>query len=481
MSIIKTKLEALIYAAEEPIGIDHMAALLKEDLLALKTLPAHQPSENGTGPEENATPEHAGEQQAADQHAVNQELEQAQQEAQGTQETEARKQETAPTEKQPTEQQPSHKGAAPDQGPAGKRAAEKAEKLELRTLLTPILEELIAEYDKPERGIEVRQVAGGYRMSTKPEHHDVVRAFAKSLKPPIKLSLQALETLAVIAYKQPVTVPEISEIRGADSGGVIGTLLERKLITTSGRKAVVGRPMLYKTTKDFLMRFGLKDLGELPSIEEFEKIAAGQGQAELFDARDVSIADATGVPDTGEENAEDTAAQETTQNTSEDTAEDTEETATQRTQEEQSSHPSEAQMDSLAEASEPEANQPLETPVVLDASEHTSEPSHASESQHSGDSYIADSPTVDSPEADSTIADSTPADSQFAAPETVKPQAAEPQTVEAQSVDSHPLAVAEEEVHHAHHVEPTAVEESHATEDTTVAAAASKASEGPVG
>ena len=103
-------------------------------------------------------------------------------------------------------------------------------------------------------------------MSTKPEQHDVVRAFAKSLKPPIRLSLPALETLAVIAYKQPVTVPEISEIRGVDSGGVIATLLDRKLITTAGRKAVIGRPILYKTTKDFLMRFGLKDVNELPSM-----------------------------------------------------------------------------------------------------------------------------------------------------------------------------------------------------------------------
>ncbi len=136
------------------------------------------------------------------------------------------------------------------------------------------LEELIVEYGAPGHGIEVRQVAGGYRMSTKPEQHDVVRAFAKSLKPPIRLSLPALETLAVIAYKQPVTVPEISEIRGVDSGGVIATLLDRKLITTAGRKAVIGRPILYKTTKDFLMRFGLKDVNELPSMEEFEKLVA---------------------------------------------------------------------------------------------------------------------------------------------------------------------------------------------------------------
>jgi segregation and condensation protein B len=144
------------------------------------------------------------------------------------------------------------------------------------------LEELTAEYAADGHGIEVRQVAGGYRMSTKPEHHDVVRAFAKSLKPPIRLSLPALETLAVIAYKQPATVPEINDIRGVDSSGVIATLLDRKLITTAGRKAVIGRPILYKTTKEFLLRFGLKDVSELPSMEEFEKLVAESFQSDLL-------------------------------------------------------------------------------------------------------------------------------------------------------------------------------------------------------
>lgn len=147
------------------------------------------------------------------------------------------------------------------------------------------LEELIADHYSPDHGIEVRQVAGGYRMSTKPEHHDVVRAFAKSLKPPVRLSLPALETLAVIAYKQPITVPEISEIRGVDSSGVIGTLLDRKLITTAGRKAVIGRPILYKTTKEFLLRFGLKDINELPSMEEFEKLVAESFEGDLLPAQ----------------------------------------------------------------------------------------------------------------------------------------------------------------------------------------------------
>ena len=159
-----------------------------------------------------------------------------------------------------------------------------ADEAEMKARVRSCLEELVGEYSATDHGIEIRQVAGGYRMSTKPEQHEVVRAFAKSLKPPIRLSLPALETLAVISYKQPVTVPEINDIRGVDSGGVIGTLLDRKLITTAGRKQVIGRPILYKTTKEFLMRFGLKDVNELPSMEEFEKLVAESFQSELIPA-----------------------------------------------------------------------------------------------------------------------------------------------------------------------------------------------------
>src|ERR1700686_587963 len=155
---------------------------------------------------------------------------------------------------------------------------------EIKSRVRSTLDGLIVEYGSPDRGIEIREVAGGYRMSTKPEQHEVVRAFARSLKPPIRLSLPALETLAVIAYKQPATVPEINDIRGRGSGGVSGTLLDRKLITTAGRKQVIGRPILYKTTKEFLMRFGLKDVNELPSMEEFEKLVAESFQAELIPA-----------------------------------------------------------------------------------------------------------------------------------------------------------------------------------------------------
>jgi segregation and condensation protein B len=150
----------------------------------------------------------------------------------------------------------------------------------LREYFRTILDELIADYVTSDRGLEIREVAGGYRLATKPEYHDAVRGFVKSLKPPLKLSLQALETLAVVAYKQPVTAPEVSEIRGVDSGGVLGSLMTRKLIATAGRKQVIGRPILYKTTRDFLLRFGLKDINELPSIEEFEKMAGELAEQE---------------------------------------------------------------------------------------------------------------------------------------------------------------------------------------------------------
>jgi segregation and condensation protein B len=179
---------------------------------------------------------------------------------------------------------------------------------EAKSRLRACLEDLVSDYCGADHGIEIRQVANGYRMSTKPEQHDVVRAFAKSLKPPIRLSLPALETLAVIAYKQPVTVPEISEIRGVDSSGVIATLLDRKLITTAGRKAVIGRPILYKTTKEFLMRFGLKDVNELPSMEEFERLVAESFQSDLLPATEstepstaTTPASAVEKPATGEE------------------------------------------------------------------------------------------------------------------------------------------------------------------------------------
>jgi segregation and condensation protein B len=228
---LKAKLEAIIYAADEPVTVDQIAAILKDEI-------------------PTATQEAAGE---------------------GSQES------------------------AADDG--GGRAKE--QRSQIRHHIRRLIDELIADYATADRGMEVRELAGGYRMSTKPEHHDVVRAFARSLKPPMRLSLQALETLAVIAYKQPVTAPEISEIRGVDSSAVLSNLLARKLITTAGRKQVIGRPILYKTTKDFLLRFGLKDVGDLPSMEEFEKMV--ESQADLFAG---GMADATGVPDVAAEKPE---------------------------------------------------------------------------------------------------------------------------------------------------------------------------------
>lgn len=142
-----------------------------------------------------------------------------------------------------------------------------------------LLDEIVLEFAKPEHGLSVREVAGGYKMATKVEHHEAVRAFVKKLTPPLKLSLAALETLAVIAYKQPVTAPEIMDIRGVQGVGVLKTLLDRKLIAESGRKNVVGKPILYKTTKEFLVQFGLKDVTELPTLKEFEEL----GRLELVE------------------------------------------------------------------------------------------------------------------------------------------------------------------------------------------------------
>jgi segregation and condensation protein B len=144
---------------------------------------------------------------------------------------------------------------------------------EEKLVVQAALDELVASYAAEERGIEIRAVAGGYKMYTKPQQHDVARRFIKSLRPPLRLTMPALETLAVIAYKQPATSPEIGEIRGVNTSGVLKTLLDKRLIVTAGRKEVIGRPILYKTSKEFLMRFGLSDLDELPSLKEFEALA----------------------------------------------------------------------------------------------------------------------------------------------------------------------------------------------------------------
>jgi segregation and condensation protein B len=134
------------------------------------------------------------------------------------------------------------------------------------------LSELVADYEKRESGLEAREIAGGWRISTRPQYHEFIRKYLKS-RPSARLSLPALETLAVIAYKQPITIPEILEIRGVTSSSAVKTLLEKRLIVTKGRKETVGRPMMYGTSKEFLIQFGLKDLSELPSIEDFEDFA----------------------------------------------------------------------------------------------------------------------------------------------------------------------------------------------------------------
>jgi segregation and condensation protein B len=134
------------------------------------------------------------------------------------------------------------------------------------------IEELKKEYEERGGGLQLREIAGGWQISTRTEYHEEVRKYLKT-RPSAKLSLASLETLAVIAYKQPVTVPEILEIRGVQSASAIKTLLDKRLIVAKGRKETVGRPMMYGTSKDFLIQFGLKDLSELPSIEDFEDIA----------------------------------------------------------------------------------------------------------------------------------------------------------------------------------------------------------------
>ena len=242
---LKAKIEAVIYASEEPVTLVQLAGLLGHEAQAELD---HRDSAqrhlllDAPDSEEDDYP--------ADADVLNSEV-------------------LAPdddrSEPDVTEAEPLNE----------KKAAreEKARATRLRDYFRSLLDQLVSDYANGDRGLEIREVAGGYRLATKPEYHDAVRGFVKSLKPPLKLTLQALETLAVVAYKQPVTAPEISEIRGVDSGGVLGSLLTRKLITTAGRKQVIGRPILYKTTRDFLLRFGLKDINELPSIEEFEKMA----------------------------------------------------------------------------------------------------------------------------------------------------------------------------------------------------------------
>jgi segregation and condensation protein B len=270
---LKAKLEAVIYAAEEPVTLGQLAGVFADEALEWK---AEQEAAQQVAAEDRAAveiedlpliedllPAEAAAAENADEGA-------------GV--------ETGGDAPEPVAEADSEEAAEPDAAQAeaeAKRLARVRDR-EARGVIKQMLEELIAEYAVDGRGVEIREIAGGYRMATKPECHDAVRSFIKGQKPPLKLSLPALETLAVIAYKQPVTAPEVNEIRGVDSSGVFGSLLARKLIATAGRKPVIGRPILYKTTREFLMRFGLKDVTELPSMEEFEKMAASElNEAEI--------------------------------------------------------------------------------------------------------------------------------------------------------------------------------------------------------
>jgi segregation and condensation protein B len=250
---LKAKLEAVIYAAEEPVTLAQLAALFAADAFEWKA----QQEAASAGQADQADFADTQPPPLAAEELSSPEPEIVQNSAEQTAET-----------------QPELSPEAVAEAELEVRRVARLRDREVREILRTLLDELIASCASDDRGVEIREVAGGFRMATKPEYHDAVRLFIKSIKQPLKLSLPALETLAVIAYKQPVTAPEVNEIRGVDTSAVFGTLLSRKLITTAGRKAVIGRPILYKTTREFLLRFGLRDVSELPSMEEFEKLAA---------------------------------------------------------------------------------------------------------------------------------------------------------------------------------------------------------------
>jgi segregation and condensation protein B len=344
---LKAKLEAVIYAAEEPVTLNQLALLFADEALewraeqekaaaeaaastrAAETLPMLvrtfdyldneqsaepiAPVEVGTEPAEASAPESTVEPETEAQAGEN-------------------SAEEPPVSESPDQSPDANPDATPDVIPeeAAKQAARQRDR-EARLIIRELLDELVDDYANDGSGIEIREIAGGFRMGTKPEYHDAVRSFVKSLKPAMKLSLPALETLAVIAYKQPVTAPEVNEIRGVESSGVFGSLLARKLIATAGRKPVVGRPILYKTTKEFLLRFGLKELGELPSMEEFEKMAASEfEESEAADAESEAAAAEEAEPESqlenpdelgAAQNSEETGAAETAPATEEPTAE----------------------------------------------------------------------------------------------------------------------------------------------------------------
>ena len=285
---LKAKLEAVIYAAEEPVTLAQLAGLFSDEALEWKAEQeaAAKAHAEETAAEESENPPLVQDTlsdltvapDAVEEAAVAEVLgagagldDSAGADARATAGREA-----GATNSEPGTEAASEEAGALDVSEAEAKRAARMRDREARGVIKQLLDELIAEYAVDGRGVEIREIAGGYRMATKPEFHDAVRSFIKGQKPPLKLSLPALETLAVIAYKQPVTAPEVNEIRGVDSSAVFGSLLARKLIVTAGRKPVIGRPILYKTTREFLLRFGLKDVSELPSMEEFEKMAASE-------------------------------------------------------------------------------------------------------------------------------------------------------------------------------------------------------------
>jgi segregation and condensation protein B len=281
---LKTKIEAVIFAAEEPVTLAQLSAVFAPEILASQSFVQGPPAaEDASANAEEASEGQDAALAEADVSTLLQAAPETDTDAvvEAKEGTDAANAATHAPSAGPTTDAGAEQATLPLAGPSleDARLARQRDK-QVRAAVEQVVRELIAEYAGDDRGIDVREIAGGYRMATKAEYHDAVRAFVKRLKPPMKLSLQALETLAVVAYKQPITAPEISEIRGVDSGGVMGGLISRKLITTAGRKQVVGRPILYKTTREFLLRFGLKNISDLPSIEEFEKMAAAMADAD---------------------------------------------------------------------------------------------------------------------------------------------------------------------------------------------------------
>ncbi|RXH58795.1 SMC-Scp complex subunit ScpB [Granulicella sibirica] len=283
---LKAKIEAVIYASEEPVTLAQLTGLLSHEAQAeldrIESAQQHLALHPEDAPAEAPQPEPDSDDiDAGDVLEMAEDSDDTPSPPELVSEQPLAELAAEAAVSQPPAEQAAEPAASPEKDEKQLAREEKDRARRLREYFRSILDELIADYSSSERGLEIREVASGFRLATKPEYHDAVRGFVKSLKPPLKLSLQALETLAVVAYKQPITAPEISEIRGVDSGGVLGSLMTRKLITTAGRKQVIGRPILYKTTRDFLLRFGLKDVSELPSIEEFEKMAGELAETEV--------------------------------------------------------------------------------------------------------------------------------------------------------------------------------------------------------